>query len=396
MDIRQDDSGIPILDDVSFEDLLHDPYPAYARARALGPVVRVPAARLLLVPRFDDIIAIERDPETFSSVNPDSQVVRLFGPNLMRKDGADHQRERKAIEPSLRPGTASRCWAPRMEAITDEVISGFAADGRADLFGALAAPVAGRALAAITGFTDVGWQQIAAWSQGMMDGAGNYAGDPEITARARAVGHEIEAAVDRALPRLAAAPDESLLSAMQQAGLTRTEIHGNIKVAIGGGFNEPRDAILSLLLGLLSNPDQRDLVLADPALWPQAFEEAIRWISPIGMYPRRLTRDAELGGLRLAAGTQIGLSVASANRDERRFQAADRFDLLRPKAPHLAFGSGPHYCAGTWVARILVTRIVGPRLFARLRNLRLPDPARVTLRGWVFRGPTTLPVTWDA
>lgn len=395
MSIQQGEAGIPALDDVSFDDLMHDPYPAYARARALGPVVSIPAANLLLVSRFDDIIAIERDPETFSSVNPESNVVRLFGPNLMRKDGTEHQRERKALEPSLRPGTASRCWAPQFETITDEVISGFEAAGQADLFGALAAPVAGRALAAIVGFADVGWQEIAAWSQGMMDGAGNYAGDPEITARAKTVAREIEAAVDRNLPRLANAPDDSLLSSMQQAGLTRHEIYGNIKVAIGGGFNEPRDAILSLVFGLLSNPDQLARVLDDPSLWPQAFEEAVRWISPIGMYPRKLTRMADIGGVTLPAGVQVGLSVASANHDERKFTAADQFDLFRPKTPHLAFGSGPHYCAGTWVARIMVTRIVAPRLFARLKNLRLQDPARVTMRGWVFRGPTALPVTWD-
>jgi cytochrome P450 len=395
METTTPQNSIPVIDDIAFEDLLRDPYPIYKRAQAMGPVVRIAVANLLLVTHFDDILSIERDPETFSSDNPDSNVVKLFGPNLMRKDGASHQRERKAIEPAVRPGTATRCWAPLFETIVDEVISAVEGEGEADLFDALAAPIAGRALAAIVGFEDLGWRTIAAWSQGMMDGSGNYSGDKRLTARALEVGREIEEAVDRNSLRLLATPDESMLSSMLQAGLTTKEIYGNIKVAVGGGYNEPRDAILSLIYGLLLNPDQLEQVLAEPALWTAAFEEAVRWISPIGMYPRLLKRDVVLGGYHLAKGTQIGLSVAAANREEPRFDTPELFNLLRPKTPHLAFGSGPHFCAGTWVARILVTKIVAPQVFARLRNLRLKDPALVTLRGWVFRGPTRLPVVWD-
>lgn len=95
-----------VIDDVTTANLLADPYPTYRRARAMSSVVRIAAADLLLVTRFDDIIAVERDPESFSSVIPKSNVVRLFGSNLMRKDGREHRRERKAIETSLKPGAA--------------------------------------------------------------------------------------------------------------------------------------------------------------------------------------------------------------------------------------------------------------------------------------------------
>lgn len=383
---------LPVIDDVPFAQLLEDPYPVYARARALGPAVRIAAADLILVTRFDDIIAIERDPETFSSDNPASRVVKLFGTNLMRKDGEAHRRERLAIEPALRPGAATRCWGPLLAQIVEEALGRIEARGAADLFEDFAAPIAGRALAAIVGFSDVDWRDVARWSQAMMDGAGNYGGDPAVDARALAAGAEIEAAVDRAVGQ--GAEGESLIASMLAAGLTRQEIYGNVKVAVGGGYNEPRDAILSLALGLLTNPDQRDAVLADPALWQPAFEEAARWISPIGMYPRILTRDAEVGGVTLPKGTQIGLSVAAANHDPARFASPERFDLRRPKSSHLAFGSGPHFCAGTWVARVFIARIAAPALFGRLKGLRLAGAAPV--RGWVFRGPTALPVEWDS
>ena len=77
----------------------------------------------------------------------------------------------------------------------------------------------------------------------------------------------------------------------------------------------------------------------------------------------------------LPENLQIGLRVGAANRDARRFPDPDRFDVLRPKQSRLAFGAGPHFCAGTWVSRLTVGKIVGPMLFERLRNLRLRDEA---------------------
>jgi cytochrome P450 len=189
----------------------------------------------------------------------------------------------------------------------------------------------------------------------------------------------------------------SVLSSMIHADEPQTveQIYANIKVAIGGGVNEPRDSILTMVLGLLENPDQLERVQSDPGLWPAAFEEAVRWISPIGMYPRRIARDTVFSGIQLREGQQIGLCVGAANRDASRFEHPDRFDMFREKKSHLAFGAGSHFCAGTWVARHMVGRLVVPGLFARLPNLRLKDPDAVRIRGWVFRGPTTLPVAWQ-
>ncbi|NWK94560.1 cytochrome P450 [Sphingobium lactosutens] len=394
--MHQDDwaDGLPAIDDIIMGDLMEDPYPIYARAREMGSVVRIAATGLCLVTHFDDIIAIERDPETFSSRIPESNVVQLFGANLMRKDGHDHRRERQAIDPALRPGTAKRCWAPRLEAIVDDILNEVEPLGQADLFSAVAEPIAGRALIEVIGFVDLEWQTIARWSQAMMDGSSNYSQDSEPRLRALAAGREIERAVDLSLNQAGGPPEDSILGSMSRAGLSREEIHGNAKVAVGGGFNEPRDSLLSLLLGVLSDPVQRDRLLSDPALWPAAFDEAVRWISPIGMYPRKLTRDASIGGVTLPRGALIGLSVAAANREPERFVDPDRFDLSRPKVKNLAFGSGPHFCAGSWVARTLVGGIAGPRIFSRLSALRLVDSETVPVRGWVFRGPTSLPAQW--
>lgn len=395
--IEEGSSAVPVISDVTFAELVSDPYPTFKRARELAAIVRIAAANIMIATRYDDIMAMERDAETFSSVNPQSLVNKVMGHTMMRKDGEAHARERKAVEPALRPGAVKSCWAPKLEAIFDDVMAGFETDGEADLFTALAAPMAGRALAEVLGFLDVDWQTMALWSQTLIDGAGNYSGDPEISRKAGEAAKGVEDAIDRALAYHQENPNMSVLSSMIHAEDPHTldEIYANIKVAVGGGLNEPRDSILTLVLGLLENPDQLKRVKADPNLWPVAFEESVRWTSPIGMYPRRATRDIIFSGVQLRAGDQVGLCVGAANRDDSRFEDPDRFNVFREKKSHLAFGAGPHFCAGTWVARHMVGRLVVPRLFERLKNLRLRDRADVRIQGWVFRGPTTLPVVWD-
>jgi cytochrome P450 len=395
--IEETSSAVPVISDVTFADLSSDPYPVFKRARELAAVVRIEAANIMIATRYEDIMAMERDAETFSSVNPQSLVNKVMGHTMMRKDGEAHARERKAVEPALRPGAVKSCWAPKLEVIFDDVMAGFETDGEADLFTALAAPMAGRALADVLGFLDVDWQTMALWSQSLIDGAGNYSGDAEISRKAAEAARGVEQAIDRALAYHRENPNMSVLSSMIHADDPHTidQIYANIKVAVGGGLNEPRDAILTLVLGLLENPDQLERVKADPNLWPVAFEESVRWISPIGMYPRRVTRDVVFSGVQLRAGDQVGLGVGAANRDASRFADPDRFDVFREKKSHLAFGAGPHFCAGTWVARHMVGRLVVPKLFERLKNLRLRDRADVRIQGWVFRGPTTLPVVWD-
>lgn len=383
---------------VDLAELWRDPYPTFAALRRHEPVAWVPAANRYLVTRHADIVALERDPETFSAAEESSLMIRVMGPTMLRKDGAAHRRERAALEPAMRPATVKNRWMPMFQAIVDDLVDGFAADGEADLFDRLAAPCAARCLGQLLGLYDVDQIDLRTWSQAMMDGTGNYANDPEIWRRCDDAVRGVDAALDAAIAHLRTHPDESLISCMLHADdpLSREEIGGNVKVIIGGGLNEPRDAITTALYGLLTNPDQLAQVLAQPALWRAVFEETIRWVAPIGMYPRQTTRACELGGVAIPARARIGVVLASGNRDETVFDNPDAFDINRPKKPHVAFGGGPHFCLGAWVARAQVGEVAVPTLFRRLHGLRLSDAEPVRFGGWVFRGPLNLPACWDA
>ena len=162
----------------------------------------------------------------------------------------------------------------------------------------------------------------------------------------------------------------------------------NVKIAIGGGINEPRDALLTILYGLLTNPDQLEAVRAGDK-WRGAFEEGVRWVAPIQASSRLVMEDTEIRGCLIPKGDTVMTIQASANRDEEIFEDGETFNALREPNPHQSFGNGPHHCAGAHIAR----RTVGAhpaadavRAFSRydlarslgrtLARLRLPRPAQ--------------------
>ena len=174
-------------------------------------------------------------------------------------------------------------------------------------------------------------------------------------------------------------------------------VRANIKLTISGGQNEPRDAIAGAIWALLTHPDQLEIVRRGEVTWLQVFEEYCRWISPIGMSPRRIAADYSFGGVQFEAEERVFLMFGSANRDEDYFAEPDSFDVTRENRPSLTFGAGPHFCAGAAASRSLVGDVALPKAFDRLPDLRLDAVAgSVRFGGWAFRGPLNMPVRWTA
>jgi cytochrome P450 len=161
-----------------------------------------------------------------------------------------------------------------------------------------------------------------------------------------------------------------------------------------GGIETTEGMIANVMLHLLDSPDQLALVRADPDLVAAAVEESLRLEPAAAVVDRYATADTELSGARIAAGDQVTVSIAGANRDPAMFPDPDRFDVRRVNAArHLAFAHGPHFCLGAHLAR-LEARIAVATMLARLPGLRLDGPADA--RGLVFRKPPDLRVRWEA
>ncbi|TDK42355.1 cytochrome P450 [Antarcticimicrobium luteum] len=369
-----------------------DPYPDLKRMRAQGPVLRVPQLGVTLLTRRDDIFENEKKIEVFSSDQPGGLMTVLMGQNMMRKDGDAHMSERKAIFPTVSPKTVKQIWTDQFRAHTARILDDLAPRGGCDLVADYAMPVSGEALKCITGLTNMTAHEMNRVSQGMIDGCANYTGDPRVEANCHDCTASIDRHIDGMIPVLDAEPNHSLLSVQRRAGLSDYQVRANIKLAISGGQNEPRDAIAGTAWALLTHPGQLEQVKADPGGWLRAFEEYARWISPIGMSPRRVAQRYELHGVTLEPEDRVFLMFGSGNRDEDVFANPDAFDTGQDVSAAISFGAGPHFCAGAWASKALIAEVALPMLFARFDDLRLAGPAR--FGGWAFRGPLSMPVTW--
>ncbi len=372
-----------------------DPYPTLARMRREAPIAFVPELGSTLLVRRDDIFECEKNIAVFSSEQPGGLMTRLMGHNMMRKDGEAHMNERRAIFPSVSPRTVKGHWTALFRARAERILDGLAPLGRADLVKDFALPVSGECLKEITGLTNITYAEMDAWSQAMIDGIANYAGKPEIEARCHAATAAIDRAIDERLPAVARAPDPSLLSVMLESGMPMESVRANIKLAISGGQNEPRDAIAGAIWALLRHPGELARVRSGRAGWMQVFEEYARWMAPIGMSPRRIAQRHTFGGVTFEPDDRVFLMFGSANRDEACFVRPDAFEVARDTSKSIAFSAGPHYCAGAFASRAIVANVALPMVFERLPGLRLDEREPVRIGGWAFRGLANLPVTWD-
>src|ERR1700704_1940229 len=372
-----------------------DPYPVLAKMRKEAPITFVPQLGSTIFTRRDDIFTQEKRIDVFSSHQPAGLMNTLMGHNMMRKDGDAHMRERAAMFPSVSPRTVRDTWVRQFKAHADRILDALAPQGKADLCKAFALPLSAECLKGITGLTNMRFEDMDAWSQAMIDGIANYTGNEEIETRCHAATSGIDAAIDDMVPVVTKHPNTSILSVLLASGQNIESIRANIKLAISGGQNEPRDAIAGATWALLTHPEQLALVSCGKAKWLDVFEEYTRWIAPIGMSPRRVAKPWSFGGVDFEPEERVFFMFGSANRDEAVFGDPDRFDITRNTSKSIAFGAGPHYCAGAFASRAMVADVALPSLFERLKGLRLDAPEQVKIGGWAFRGLLNLPVSWD-
>jgi hypothetical protein len=384
----------PLDETISLSDLDRDPFPIYRRLRAQAPVVRVRSAGRTLLTKAADTKYVKDNPDLFSSDDPNTPMKRAFQAHtLMRKDGTEHQRERMAMAPAFAPKVILNEWMPAYRRIAEDYVSRLPRGEMVDIFPALSGPYAARGLAVVLGMEEASDAELQRWSQTLIDGAGNFGWQDGPFAASDLANAKMNALLDRLQDRHRAAPNNSAFSVMLNADdpIDMGQIYANIKVAIGGGINEPRDALNTVLFGLLTNPDQLEEVTRNGD-WEQAFEEGIRWVAPISASSRRATEDTEIRGYLIPKGDTVMTIQASANRDEELFDDGERFIVYRERNPHQSFGNGPHFCMGTHVARRSIGQVMLPVLFDRFPNMRIPDARDVVWRGFGFHGITTLPV----
>jgi cytochrome P450 len=395
------------LDDFgSFDDAVsgdvRDPYTELARQRRQNPVQRIDGSGMphegsnpvFMVYRHEDVLELLRDNETFSS----SIVIDAFGDALGQQvmlgmDDPIHRRQRALIAQAFTQKSVAGLQDEYMVRVANELIDRFADRGRADLVQEFTFAYPVQIIAGLLGLPREDYPQFQRWSISLLSITVNRERGLEASRALR----------DYFAPILAERrtdPRNDLITSLANAEidgekLGDEEIYSFLRLLLPGGVETTYRASGNLLLGLLTNPDQLDAVRADRSLIPQAIEEAVRWEPPLVVITRVATRDTELGGVPIPAGSAVMPVLGAAYRQEDRYNDPDRFDIFREPKPHVGFGNGVHVCLGKHLAR-LEMQVALNLLFDRLPKVRLdPDSDNPHIRGQVFRSPTSIPIVFD-
>ncbi len=393
--------GAGWVDEITLGELEADPDPIFARLRAEAPVCFVPALDMWVVTRWDDVVFVDDHHELFTAATEPSFLARALGPNMLTSDPPVLTRLREIMLPPFQPGGRSgRFVADELAGIADQLLDQVDVTVPFDVMEQYAQPLSAGSLAVVLGLDHHGFDTMWRWCQGVCTDIANFGNDPALTAIGERAKAELGEAIDE---RIAAAEaveaagadgDASAIGWFVRQGATRDEIVNNVRLMISGGINEPRDGIGLVAWVLLTRPDLRATVSEEPAKLRRLIEEVFRVYSPVGTITRQTTRDVELAGVTVPAGSLVAGVLRSINLDESHWESPTEIRLDRREGSHAAFALGPHRCLGEWLGRQEV-RVGVERLLARFPELALDPDRSVELAGFEFRGPKALWVVPD-
>ena len=357
---------------------LRDPYPGYAMLRGLGPVVWLERYDAWCLPRHAEVMAVLQDWSTFCSgrgvgltdfaKEPPWRLQSL----ILEADPPLHTRTRSVLSRVLSPAalksmtTAFQAEATRL---VDRALQLGDIDGVTDLAEAFPLKVFADAM----GLPEAGREHLLTYGDIAFNAFGPRNGVLEAAMR----GSETAvAAVLANCRREVLAPGglgAQIFAAADAGEVTEHEAGLLVRSFLTAGVDTTASGLGWALHALADNPAQWARLRADPGLARNAFEEALRFASPVQTFFRTCTRDVELAGVSLREGDKVLMSLASANRDEDRWENADRFDIARKTGGHLAMGAGIHGCVGQMLARLEGETLLR-ELACRVETLELRGP----------------------
>ncbi|HVP30387.1 MAG TPA: cytochrome P450 [Myxococcota bacterium] len=375
-----------------------DPYPLYRRLRDEAPVYRSDARGFFALSRHADVLAALKDVETFSNRNGVSLDADAFHPgadatmSFLAMDPPRHTRMRALVSRGFTPRRVADL-EPRIRRLTtgylDACVERGGCDFIADFSGRLPMDVISELLGVPVADRDV----LRGWADTVVHRDDGVVGLPPAAAGAalRMLQYFQAHVAERS-----ARPRDDLTGALLEAEidgdrLSEREILGFLFLMIVAGNETTTKLLANALYWLWRNPDQRDRLRADPALIPRWVEETLRYDNSSQALARIVVRDVELHGVRLREGDKVVLLIGSANRDERVFEQADRYDVLRNTRASLSFGYGTHFCLGAALAR-LEARVALEEVWRRFPEYDVEPEGVVRIHSVNVRGFAALPI----
>ena len=364
------------------------------------------------VTRHEDICAVDKDPETFTStgfvnleeVDDDLMEIRR---SMLETDGLRHRALRKLIQREFRQGNLLRNYEEFLRSLTKSTVDAALTRSEFDFVTEISADFPIQVLARLLDVPEGDTGQLIDWGNTIIgntdpDYSEHLLGDPE-TAQYKHLPFSSPASLEvfeygrklAAQRRGGSGTDlvSMLVNQIPEDGraLSPTDFDNYFLLLVVAGNETTRHTISLAMLALIEHQDQLRLLQERPDLIPGAVEEFLRWASPVYHFRRTATRDVELGGAQIKEGDKVVMLFASGNRDESVFENPYDFDVTRNDTNHLTFGKGsPHMCLGNNLARMEV-RLMFEELIPRLHTIELNGDVR-RVRSNFVNGIKTLPV----
>jgi cytochrome P450 len=386
------DVDVPSLDDDPFGTaVLTDPYDFHRRLRDAGPVVFLPRYGIYALGRFEDVKAALQDWETFVSsrgagISDFAKEEPWRPPSLLLEaDPPDHTVVRTAMNGVVSP-RSMRALRERFAAPAQEIADRLVAQGTFDAVTELAEVYPLRVFPDAVGLPEAGRENLLPYG-GLAFNA--FGPDNELRRNALATAAPVQAWVMEQCQRENLTPGgfgEQIWAAADRGEITHQQAPMLVRSLLTAGVDTTVYGIANTVYALSRHPDQWAQLHAQPAKAKFAFDEALRWESPVQTFFRTTTRDVEVAGTTIPRDTKVLLFLGSANRDPRQWgEDAEVLDIGRRAAGHVAFGMGVHQCVGQPVAR-LETELVLSALAQRAGAIEpAGDPVpklNNTLKGW--------------
>ena len=379
-----------------------DPFTVYRALLEHAPVKRF-ADGSVMVSRHCDLDRVYRDTDGFSS-DKKREFLPKFGASplyehhttsLVFNDPPLHARVRKIMVGALTP-RALAALEPALVSLVDGLLDRIEDKGEADIVSDFAAAIP---IEVIGNLFDIPHEErgpLRAWSLAILGALEPVLSPAQLERGNRAV-VDFKAYLETLIARRRQFPGNPatdvltrLIEGHRGDLLSQVELLHNCIFILNAGHETTTNLIANAVNELLDWPGERQRLILRPELIVSAVDEFLRFQSPNQLGNRLCTRDVEIGGEMITAGTPIHLCIGAANRDPRQFRDPDRLDLARRPNKHLAFGGGPHLCVGFSLAR-MEGKVAVSRLVSRFGAFDRAGPARRTGRVR-FRGFAELPV----
>lgn len=374
-------------------ELAADFHPTLARMRARCPVAHSDRyGGFWVATGYEDVLRVAQDWDTFSSaqgltVPPAPIAVRNIPVEV---DPPAHRAYKRIINAHLTPAAVAP-WEQRTRDLVTRLVDGFVEAGRCDFMADFARPYPALSFFDVAINAPAGDVEKVAY----LASKSSAPNDPDAAECWAGLSQWIRDFVERRRqePPKGDVVDAIVTADIEGRPITSDEIVGMVQLLVLGGLETTAGALGSMMVRFCREPAIPGALRRSPQLIPRAIEELLRLDGPFVAIARTVTRDTELGGQPVKEGEKVVISWASACRDEQEFSDPDAFDLDRASNRHLAFGAGPHRCAGSNLARLNL-RVALEELLARLDDLRLDDGADVHFHTTFTRSPLEVPITF--